>query len=42
MEKFNKRKVYTYEEIKKIIDAGIEKTVLKPSGRAGEKLKSER
>ena len=42
MEKFNKGKAYTYEEIKKIIEDGIEKTVLKPSGKAGERLKKER
>lgn len=41
MEKFNKEKVYTYEEIKKIIETGIEKTVLQPSGKAGEQLKKE-
>ena len=42
MEKFSKEKVYTYEEIKKIIENEIEKTVLKPSGKAGDQLKKER
>ncbi len=42
MEKFNKEKTYTYEEIKKIIETGIEKTVLKPNGKVGDKLKNER
>ena len=42
MEKFSKEKTYTYEEIKEIIKNGIEKTVLKPSGKAGERLKKER
>lgn len=41
MEKFSKEKTYTYEEIKEIIKNGIEKTVLKPSGKAGEQLKKE-
>ena len=42
MEKFIKEKAYTYEEIKKIIEDGVNKTILKPSGKAGEKLKKER
>lgn len=42
MEKFNKEKAYTYEEVKKIIDKGIEKTILQPGGKAAEQLKKER
>lgn len=42
MEKFKKEKSYTYEEIKKIIETGIEKTVLRPVGKAGDRLKEKR
>lgn len=42
MEKFNKNKSYTYDEIKKIINDGIEKTILNPNGKAGDELKKDR